>query len=74
MPPSGYSWRLSESSFREYIEDNRIWFGEDGNNTPRIKRFLSEVKQTIVPMTIWKYEDVGHSQSASQYLKRLLDP
>ncbi|AOW75251.1 DNA methylase N-4 [Pediococcus acidilactici] len=73
LPPSGYSWRLSESTLQEYIEDNRIWFGEDGNNTPRIKRFLSEVKQTIVPMTIWKYEDVGHSQSASQYLKRLFD-
>lgn len=73
MPPSGYSWRLSESTLQEYIEDNRIWFGEDGNNTPRIKRFLSEVKQTVVPMTIWKYEDVGHSQSASQYLKRLFD-
>lgn len=73
MPPSGYSWRLSESTLQEYIEDNRIWFGEDGNNTPRIKRFLSVVKQTVVPMTIWKYEDVGHSQSASQYLKRLFD-
>ncbi len=72
-PPSGYSWRLSESTLKEYIEDNRIWFGDDGNNTPRIKRFLSEVKQTVVPMTIWKYEDVGHSQSASQYLKRLFD-
>lgn len=73
MPPSGYSWRLSESTLKEYIEDNRIWFGEDGNNTPRIKRFLSEVKQTVVPMTVWTYEDVGHSQSASQYLKRLFD-
>lgn len=73
MPPSGYSWRLSKSKLKEYIEDNRIWFGEDGNNTPRIKRFLSEVKQTIVPMTIWKHEDVGHSQSASQYLKNLFD-
>ncbi|MGL5550322.1 MAG: site-specific DNA-methyltransferase [Culicoidibacterales bacterium] len=73
MPPSGYSWRLSESTLIEYIEDNRIWFGEDGNNTPRIKRFLSEVKQTVVPMTVWNYADVGHSQSASQHLKRLFD-
>ncbi|WP_153551515.1 site-specific DNA-methyltransferase [Ligilactobacillus murinus] len=73
MPPSGYSWRLSENKLKEYIEDNRIWFGENGDNTPRIKRFLSEVKQTLVPMTIWKYEDVGHSQSASQYLKKLFD-
>lgn len=73
LPPSGYSWRLSESTLQEYIADKRIWFGEDGNNTPRIKRFLSEVKQTVVPMTVWKYEDVGHSQSASQSLKRLFD-
>lgn len=72
-PPSGYSWRLSENTLQEYIADNRIWFGEDGNNTPRIKRFLSEVKQTVVPMTVWKYEDIGHSQSASQYLKKLFD-
>ncbi|WP_373888336.1 DNA methyltransferase [Enterococcus faecalis] len=50
-----------------------IWFGPNGDAVPSIKRFLSEVKQTIVPMTIWKYEDVGHSQSASQYLKRLFD-
>ena len=73
MPPSGYSWRLSENTLRDYINDNKIWFGEDGNSTPRIKRFLSDVKQTIVPTTIWKYEDVGHSQSASQYLKRLFN-
>jgi len=73
LPPSGYSWRLSRVKFNEYLEDNRIWFGEKGESVPRIKRFLSEVKQTIVPMTIWKYQDVGHSQSASQSLKELFD-
>lgn len=73
LPPNGYSWRLSEEKFTEYVKDNRIWFGEDGGNTPRIKRFLSEVKSSITPMTIWKYQDVGHSQSASQALKKLFD-
>lgn len=73
MPPSGYSWRLSKERFDEYVADNRIWFGPNGDAVPSIKRFLSKVKQTIVPMTIWKYEDVGHSQSASQYLKRLFN-
>lgn len=72
-PPSGYSWRLSRERFDEFVSDNRIWFGPNGDSVPSIKRFLSEVKQTIVPMTIWKHEDVGHSQSASQYLKRLFD-
>lgn len=73
LPPSGYSWRLSKTVFEEYIKDNRIWFGEDGNNVPRIKRFLSEVKQGITPMTIFKYTDVGHSQDATKELKDLFN-
>lgn len=73
LPPSGYCWRLDQSTFQEYVKDNRIWFGEDGNTVPRIKRFLSEVKQGITPMTIWKYQEVGHSQDATKGLKRLFD-
>mgnify|MGYP000942047972 FL=1 len=73
MPPSGYSWRLNKDKFKEFLRDNRIWFGSDGNNVPSIKRFLSEVKQGVTPTTIWKYQDVGHSQKASQDLKSLFD-
>jgi adenine-specific DNA-methyltransferase len=73
MPPSGYSWRLNKTRFAEFLKDNRIYFGDDGNGVPRIKRFLSEVKQGITPMTIWKYQDVGHSQKASQDLKKLFN-
>lgn len=73
LPPEGYCWRLTKEKFKEYIEDNRIWFGKDGNNVPSIKRFLTEVKQSITPMTIWKYSEVGHSQDAKQNLKKLFD-
>ncbi len=73
FPPSGRSWLLSKERFEEFIADNRIWFGANGDNVPRIKRFLSEVKNTVTPMTIWKYADVGHSQSASQDLKKIFD-
>ena len=74
LPPSGYSWRLSEQKFKEYVKDNRIWFGESGNNVPSIKRFLSELRKSgITPMTFWRYEDVGHSQDATQKLAKLFD-
>ncbi|MBQ3627129.1 MAG: site-specific DNA-methyltransferase, partial [Synergistaceae bacterium] len=73
LPPKGYCWRLDQETFQAYVADNRIWFGEDGNNVPRIKRFLSEVKQGITPMTIWKYTDVGHSQDATKALKTIFD-
>jgi adenine-specific DNA-methyltransferase len=72
-PPTGYCWRISPSGFEDLVKDNRIWFGHDGNNVPRIKRFLSEVQQGIVPLTIWTYEDVGHNQEAKQELKELME-
>lgn len=72
-PPSGYCWRLDKNTFFEYVKNKRIWFGENGDNVPRIKRFLSEVKQGITPMTIWKFKEVGSSQDASRNLKKLFD-
>lgn len=71
FPPSGYCWRLDKDTFEKYKSENRIWFGEDGNGVPRIKRFLSEVKQGITPTTIWKHNEVGHSQSATKDLKSI---
>lgn len=73
LPPSGYCWRLDQKTFEKYKMENRIWFGESGDNVPRIKRFLADVKQGITPMTIWKYSDVGHSQDATKRLKDLFD-
>ena len=69
FPPAGYCWRLTKERFQEYLDDNRIWFGEDGNNTPRIKRFLSETKQGMVAMTLWSREEVGDSQEAKKEVK-----
>lgn len=72
-PPSGTSWRMSYNNFKNQVNDNRIWFGQNGDGVPRIKRFKSElIKPGITPMTIWKYSDVDHSQGATQKLKKLM--
>jgi len=71
-PPKGYCWRVSKERLQELIADNRIWFGSDGNSVPALKRFLSEVKQGITPLTIWTYKEVGHNQEGKQELKRML--
>ena len=73
-PPAGRSWSLSRKAFRERLQDNRIWFGPDGNSVPSMKRFLSELRKSgITPMTIWKYTDVDHSQGATQKLAQLFE-
>lgn len=72
-PPSGRSWRVSQEKYFEMLADNRIWFGENGGNVPRIKRFLHEVQDGIKSQTIWQYHDVGHNQEASQELRKLFN-
>lgn len=73
LPPEGRCWLLTQKRYDEFVKDNRIWYGSEGNGVPRIKRFLSEVKAGITPMTLWKYVEVGHSQDATQKLKQLFD-
>lgn len=73
-PPDGRSWSLSKKAFLERLNDNRIWFGADGNGVPRIKRFLSELRKTgITPVTLWKYTEVGSSQDATKYLAKIFE-
>lgn len=70
-PPAGRSWRTSKDNFEKLVSENRIWFGELGENVPSIKRFLTDVKQTVTPQTIWDYTEVGHNQAATQNLNKL---
>ena len=73
LPPKGRCWLYTKERYKEMVADNRIWFGEDGNNVPAPKRFLNEVKQGMTPMTIWKYQDVGHTQDSMRELRTLFD-
>jgi len=72
-PPKGICWRYSKERFKELVSDNRVWFGKEGTNVPRVKRFLTEVKDGITPMTIWYHKDVGHNQEASQECRKVFD-
>jgi adenine-specific DNA-methyltransferase len=67
-PPSGSYWRFSEETFRQLDADNRIYWGQEGSNVPRIKRFLSEMPEGRIPQTIWPHSEVGHNQHAKQEL------
>lgn len=72
-PPSGNCWRFTEERLRELIDDNRIWFGLDGNNVPRQKVFLAEQDEGLTPHTLWTAEEVGTTDSAKRELNALFD-
>ena len=71
-PPAGSCWSLSRNAFRERLQDNRIWFGTDGNSVPCIKRFLRELKfDGMAPTSILFYKEVGHSQEGAKEVTAL---
>lgn len=69
--PEGRCWMTNKKRMQELIDDNRIWFGIHGDNVPSLKRFLSEVKQGMTSLTIWKYSEVGHTQDAKKEVRKI---
>ena len=73
-PPAGRCWSLSQNAFLERLQDNRIYFGTDGNSVPCIKRFLTELKfDGMAPTSIMFYKDVGHSQEGAKEVTAIMD-
>ncbi|MFW9861861.1 MAG: site-specific DNA-methyltransferase [Candidatus Thorarchaeota archaeon] len=70
-PPPGRCWGMSHDSFNSLVTDNRIWFGSNGSNVPRLKRFLSEVRQGLTPCTIWRRSEVGDNQEARRTIRQI---
>jgi adenine-specific DNA-methyltransferase len=72
-PSEDAVWRYTEEQHEKNKEENRVWWGMDGDNSiPRYKRFLSEVGG-VVPRTIWSYEEAGHNQAAVRELQALFE-
>jgi len=68
-PAVGNYWRVKKSKFEDLDRDRRIWWGDTGGDSmPRLKRFISEVREGVVPQTLWKFEEVGHTQESKKEL------
>ncbi|MFW6068103.1 MAG: site-specific DNA-methyltransferase [Chloroflexota bacterium] len=70
-PPRGSHWRMIEREFWDLVDDGRISFGENGDNTPALKLFLNEVQEGLVPRTWWPHTEVKHSQEAKREIQAL---
>ncbi|RYF81839.1 MAG: site-specific DNA-methyltransferase [Comamonadaceae bacterium] len=72
-PPQGRYWVFAEEKLWEMHAEGRIWWGSDGKGVPAVKRFLCDVKQGVVPQTLWPYTEVGHTQDAKKELLGMLE-
>jgi adenine-specific DNA-methyltransferase len=70
-PSKKRTWAFEKSKMEELLRDKRIWWGENGDNFPRVKAFISEVQNGVVPSTIWLREDHGDNQESSREISDL---
>ena len=73
LPPAGRCWRFAKDTIEQLKKENKIWFGADGSGVPRIKRFLSEMPNGIVPQNLMLYTEVGSNQDGNLELRELFD-
>jgi len=71
-PPTGRYWTISKEKFEQFDREKRIWWGTKGSAIPQLKRFLTDVRQGVIPQTMWFYEDVGHTQDAKKELVSIM--
>ena len=72
-PGPGMYWRVAKEKFLELDKDGRIHWGPQGDNMPRLKRFITDVKDGVTPQTLWLHSEVGHTQEAKQELLAILE-
>lgn len=69
-PPRGRSWYATEPTYRQLLEEGRIWFPKGGAGSPRIKLFAHQLRG-LVPFTVWGSSDVGTNDDAKRHLLEL---
>lgn len=70
-PPSGRSWAVSQEAMDRLVAERRIYWGATGTSGPQLKRYLTEVRQGVVPTTLWGRDVAGHTHGARAELRRL---
>ena len=70
-PPKGRCWAYNEERMKKEIANGNIWFGLEGLNAPRIKKFLSTAKIGLTPQTLWAGDEFGTTDSAKKHLLSL---
>ena len=71
--PSGRCWIYNEVDMKKAIEDNRIWFGKDGNGVPRVKTYLNAKDRGLTPETMILAKDGSTNEAAKNNLKELFE-
>lgn len=70
--PQDRYWAYSEESIKRMIAENAIIWGE-GNSMPMAKRYLCDVQEGLVPITLFSREFAGDTSQAKKQIDSLFE-
>ncbi|KAA0232012.1 MAG: site-specific DNA-methyltransferase, partial [Armatimonadetes bacterium] len=74
-PEESAVWRYSRERHQQIEAEGRLYWGPDqGYKRPRLKRFLSEIQDGVVPSTWWTFQEVGHNDEGQKETAELIGP
>lgn len=67
------AWKYSREQYEKLQSENRLYWGKDGGNSyPRIKRFLSELEDGVVPINLWYYKETATLDEGTKLVDSIL--
>ena len=67
------AWKYSKKEYERLEKEGRLYWGKEGKNSyPRIKRFLSELDDGVVPINLWYYKETATLDEGTKMVDSLL--
>lgn len=68
-------WAYGQDLHKEHVKNDLLWWGKNKTNeVPSFKRHLSSVEDSgVVPLTIWSWQDAGHTQDGKKEQLKISD-
>ena len=67
-----HAWKYEYAEHERHVRENRLWWGQSGDaKFPRLKNFLAEMGDGMVPIDLWDYKGTGTTDEGGQELKEL---
>lgn len=63
FPHNNGNWRFNKERIQTLLAEEAIYFGKDGQTSPKLKRFLCDVKPGITWTTLWDFAPFNTSGS-----------
>lgn len=69
-PPKNGNWRFNRVRIEKLIENDEIYFGKNDDSSPKLKRFLCDVKEGTTWTTLWDF--APHNTKGSAEISELI--